>query len=132
MFKPLSGILNQPKMIPLRYCPITIELELVNNMTDVVIATPFQPEPDTPAEAAASPEFLESSCSMLWEIINVQAKCDVLTLDNSLDNSYAEHLLSGKSLPISYNTYFTNAKSIVWHRWPTKSEIERHAGTVSF
>jgi hypothetical protein len=31
MFKPLSGLFNQPKMIPLRYCPITIELELCTN-----------------------------------------------------------------------------------------------------
>jgi hypothetical protein len=35
----------------------------------------------------------------------VQVKVDVCTLDNALDNSYAQHLLSGKSLPISYNTF---------------------------
>ena len=29
-FSLLSGILNQGEMLPLKYCPITIELELVN------------------------------------------------------------------------------------------------------
>ena len=36
MFKPLIGIVNQEKLIPLRYCPIQIELELVNNGADAV------------------------------------------------------------------------------------------------
>ena len=34
-------------------------------------------------------------------------------LDNSLDNSYAEHLLSGKNLPINYNTYVSQMQSIL-------------------
>ncbi len=34
-------------------------------------------------------------------------------LDNALDNSYAEHLLSGKALPINYNTYISQFHSIV-------------------
>ena len=31
IFKPLFGLSNQDKLLPLRYCPIQIELELVNN-----------------------------------------------------------------------------------------------------
>ena len=37
-----------------------------------------------------------------WTISDIQCKCDLLTLDNSLDNKYASHLLSGKSLPINF------------------------------
>jgi hypothetical protein len=33
------------------------------------------------------------------------------TLDNAFDNSYAEWLLSGKSLPINYNTYVSQMQS---------------------
>jgi hypothetical protein len=33
-------------------------------------------------------------------------------LDNALDNSYAQHLLSGKSLPISYNTFVSQMQTI--------------------
>ena len=29
LFKPLSGLLNQPKYLPIRYCPLTIELDLL-------------------------------------------------------------------------------------------------------
>ena len=37
LFKPLSGLLNQNKMLPIRYAPITIELELVDSVTDPII-----------------------------------------------------------------------------------------------
>ena len=37
LFKPMLGILEQEKLIPLRYCPIQIELELVNNLLDAVV-----------------------------------------------------------------------------------------------
>ena len=33
------------------------------------------------------------------------------TLDNALDNSYAQRLLSGKSLPISYNTFVSQLQT---------------------
>ena len=38
----------------------------------------------------------------LWNSSDVQVECDILTLDNSLDNEYASHLLSGTSLPINF------------------------------
>jgi hypothetical protein len=46
-------------------------------------------------------------------INNVQAKMDVATLDNVLDNEYAQHVLSGKSLPINYNTYISQLQSVL-------------------
>ena len=36
LFKPILGILDQGKLIPLRYCPLQIELELVSNSPDCV------------------------------------------------------------------------------------------------
>ena len=36
MFKPMLGLLNLDKLLPLRYCPIQIELELVNSQADAV------------------------------------------------------------------------------------------------
>ena len=97
LFKPLSGLLNQPKYLPIRYCPITIELELVTNETDPIVG-----------HAGA---FTDENTSTNWQIENVQLKCDMCTLDNALDNSYAEHLLSGKALPINYNTYVSQLQS---------------------
>ena len=42
----------------------------------------------------------------------MQVKVDMCTLDNALDNSYAQHLLSGRSLPISYNTFVSQMQAI--------------------
>ena len=108
LFKPCSGLFNQPKMLPIRYMPITIELELVHDNTEPIVSatTTGQDSFDVSHTAAGN-------TSLLWQIQNVQVKCDVVTLDNQLDNSYAEHLLSGKALPINYQTYVSQKQSIL-------------------
>ena len=47
-----------------------------------------------------------------WHIFHSQLKCDLVTLDNGLENEYAFHLLSGKSLPISYDTHVTQYQTV--------------------
>ena len=95
-----SGLLNQPKMLPLKYMPLTIELELVNDANDVIV---------TPG---VNGTFDSSNTTSDWQIENVQLKCDLCNLDNSLQNNYDSHLLSGKSLPINFNTYITQSQAI--------------------
>ena len=100
-FKLCSGIFNQPKMLPLKYMgALTIELELVNDKNDPVI---------TPGVDAV---FTVANTSNDWQIENVQLKCDIVTLDNTLQNNYDSHLLSGKSLPINFNTYITQSQAV--------------------
>ena len=89
MFKPMLGLFNQEKLLPLRYCPLQIELELINYQADAVTL-----------ENAEG--FINGANR---DISGIQCKCDLLTLDNPLDNEYASHFLSGKSLPISFNTW---------------------------
>jgi hypothetical protein len=89
MFKPLLGMFNQEKLLPLRYMPMQLELELVNQQADAVIVGAY----DSRGHAEN------------WSISDIQCKCDLLTLDNSLDNEFASHLLSGKSLPINLSTW---------------------------
>ena len=72
--------------MPLRYCPIQIELELVNSFIDAIV-------------------IRGANDSALWDISDIQCKVDLLALDNGLDNEYASHLLSGKSLLISFATW---------------------------
>ena len=100
-FKLCSGILNQPKMLPLKYMPLTIELELVNDANDPIV---------TPGVDSV---FTTTNTSNNWQLENVQIKCDICNLDNSLQNNYDSHLLSGKSLPINFNTYITQSQAIV-------------------
>ena len=75
-FKPLSGLLNQPKYIPLSWCPITFELEVVTNALDAVIS-------------AGGIFDYNTNTSGVWTIKDVRIVCDVVTLDSALQNSYA-------------------------------------------
>eukprot|EP00972_Heterocapsa_arctica_P076899 11342996-Heterocapsa_arctica.AAC.1 len=38
LFKPLVGLFNQDKLLPIRHMPIQIELELVSNKLDAIAA----------------------------------------------------------------------------------------------
>ena len=103
LFRPLSGLLMQSKFIPIRYCPLTIELEVIDNLTDPIVSK-FYGTGDNDIKA--------DNTSLKWQIENVQLKCDLCTLDNALDNSFSQHLLDGKSMPISYNTYISQMLAV--------------------
>ena len=89
IFKPMFGLFNQEKLLPLRHMPIQIELELVNSGDDAVHVGAYQGQNNSANRSTN----------------DIQFKCDLLTLDNALDNEYASHLLSGKSLPINLSTW---------------------------
>jgi hypothetical protein len=110
MFKLLSGIFNQDKFLPVRYMPITIEMELTSLPQDPIV---YPLDIAGGNGTAPGPLFFTAgNTSNLWQIQDVQLKCDVCTLDNALDNEYAQHLLSGKSLPINYNTYVSQTQQM--------------------
>jgi hypothetical protein len=88
-FTPMSGLLSQEKYLPIRYSPLMLELELVSSADE--------------AFTGAAPAFTLS---------DVQLKADLVTLDNSLDNEYSQHLLEGKALPIHFST-FTTASQVI-------------------
>ena len=104
LFKPLSGILNQQKFLPLKWAPLTIELELVDDKNEPILSQFSMP--------TASDGFTAASTSTDWSINNVMVKVDVCTLDNALDNSYYTHLNEGKSLPLHYNTFISQMQTI--------------------
>jgi hypothetical protein len=56
--------------------------------------------------------FNDTNTSKAWQIQDVRIVCDVVTLDSALQNSYAEHVLSGKALPINYGTYISQFQTI--------------------
>ena len=103
MFKPLCGLFNQAKYLPLRYMPIELELELAD--WDAPIITVFTPDDDALG-------FTNANSSTSWMLQNCQVKCDLLSLDNSLDNSYVNHLLGGNTLKIVYDTYVSSLQTI--------------------
>ena len=98
-FKPLAGILQQAKYIPLRYCPLELELEL-NDTDQPIINSIYEP-------------FNNTNTSDFWRLENCMLKADLCTLDNALDNNYVAHLLGGKQLNIVYNTFISNIQTIL-------------------
>ena len=96
-FKPLCGLFMQTKYMPLRYCPLELELELAD-VTEPIISAPFGP-------------FTAANTSYIWKLENCMMKVDLF--DNALDNNYVTHLLAGKSLNIVYNTFISNIQTIL-------------------
>ena len=86
MFNPL----NQAKCLPSRYMPIELELELAD--WDAPIITDFSPVV-APVEDGPPEKLTSANTSTSWCIQNCPIKCDILSLDNSLDNSSVNHLL---------------------------------------
>jgi len=76
---------------------LVIEFELLTNQTDCIVSF-------VDGTGAAT-------SSTTWQITNINAVCDVVTLDSALQNSYAEHVLSGKALPVNFNSYITMLQS---------------------
>ena len=105
-FKIMSGLLNQPKLINIKFCPLIIEMELVGNYNDPLVT------PQIPATTDPANSFSTAHIGNVFEIIDAQLKLDCLLLDSQLNESYISHLLSGKSLPLTYSTWITQQSSI--------------------
>jgi hypothetical protein len=97
-FKPLFGLLNQPKYIPLMWSPLVFEFEVVNDAKEAIVGV--------------ANSFTSSNTSTAWQIQDVRIVCDLVTLDSALQNSYAEHVLSGKALPINYSSYISQFQTL--------------------
>ena len=82
LFKPLSGILNQRKYLPLRFMPITIALSLVDDPLDPIISifTSYEAGVAAPVNA-----FTNANTSTTWQIQNVQVKCAIVSPDRGLN-----------------------------------------------
>ena len=77
LFKPCSGLFNQPKMLPIRYMPITIELEIVHDNTEPVISVTTNGQNNFDITDGAG-----GNTSTSWQIQNVQVKVDTVTLED--------------------------------------------------
>ena len=99
-FKPLMGLLNQSKFLPLHYIQsLSLELELVDNASDPVVNN--------------TGAFGPLNNSLLWHMENVQVKCDMISLDSGVQESYHNVLMSSKEIPIHYNTLTSQFQTII-------------------
>ena len=78
--------------------PIELELELADN--------------EVPSTTEFDMVYTADTTSTSWRIENCQLKCDILSLDNSLDNSCVNHLLGGNTLTNAYDIYISSLQTI--------------------
>ena len=105
-FKPMLGLFNQFKYIPLKACPLVLELELVSNFSDCVVTVGGTRFPES-GNADSSLHTNEQ-----FSISNAFLQTDLVSLDNDLHNKYVAHLLDSKELPITYNTYICQSNQV--------------------
>jgi hypothetical protein len=111
LFPLMCGLFNQTKFLPLRYLQgLQIELEVVNNFNDCCIQ-----------QVAYNGAQLGPATSTDWLITQPMIKCDVITLDNQLDNEYTDHLMQGKTLPINFSSFVNQVQAIGGADRPTIS-----------
>ncbi len=103
-FRLLSGLLgvSNKKYLPMKHAPITIEVEIVNSATEVLLEAG-----DTTDEAITS-----SNTSFNWQLEDCQIKCDTVLLDSGLNENYTHQLLEGKSLHLEFETFIAQENSI--------------------
>ena len=76
---------------------IELELELADNDAPII--------PNYNSACSAD------TTSTSWKIHNCQTKCDILSLDNSLNNSCENHLFGGNILKTVYGTYISSLQT---------------------
>ena len=89
----LSPFLNQGKFIPLNMIPAVLELEV--------------------GEA----DYAFSGTGNTWQIFRPRLLADVLSVENSLQNSYAKLMLDGRSLPIPMHGIYSIKSAITNHTY---------------
>jgi len=102
----LSGLLQTHYMLPGRF-PITIELELVNNASQCCAAG------DWLFPGATAGTVVQQAYSQNFSLQNVRILCDVVTVDNAVQEELSRVLLSGGALPIHLTSYSTTMHNLL-------------------
>ena len=89
-----SGLLQTHYLLPGRF-PITIELELVNNPSQCLAA----------GDPYGSTGTTARTFSQSFSMQNVRILCDVVTVDNAVQEELSRVLLSGGALPMHFSSY---------------------------
>ena len=106
----LSGLLgvSNKKYLPLKTAPITIEVEIVSDAKEPLIS-----ESDATGDTTA---LTTDNTSTGWALQDCQIKCDTVLLDSGLNNSYVQHLIEGKALPLEFETYIAQENTILGNK----------------
>lgn len=98
LFRPCFGLFNQKRYLPLRWLPLQIDLELVNDATAPLYSD--------------DGNFINTARSIEWQIEDAQIKCDVIELDGGMTEQFTDHLQKNGFFQMSYTTYTSQVQSI--------------------
>lgn len=102
--KPALGLLMAKKHLPVRWC--TMELEWYLAAPDQAVV-----RPGPIAEPTGGFRHTDE-----YEISNVKVLCDLIHLDNSLENAFAELMLKDRALTFSMPIYVTQHTAVTGDR----------------
>ena len=80
--------------------PITVELSLVDDPLDPIVSN------------MNYVGFTSINASTTWSILNVQAKCDLVTLDSGLNESYSKVLEEGKKITLNCSAFISQYQTV--------------------
>ena len=106
-----AGLFATHYLLPGRF-PLTIELELVNNANQC--CAPSRLNPDG-AEPPSVP------CSQGFEMQNVRILCDVVSVDNAVNEELSRVLLAGGALPMHLSSYSSTMHDLLLTENPGQS-----------
>lgn len=124
-FTPLLGLINQPKFLPLKLMQgLVLEMEIAN--ADVpVITTAYNYYEKFPVTTILNVDdhndnvqghylvnALEAGQNCHWLLESPCVKADCVMLSPDLESQFTAHLLSGRSLPISFQSFATMKQAI--------------------
>ena len=109
-----SGLLQTHYLLPGRF-PLTIELELVNNASQCCAAGDWK-YPDGSGHYVA-----EQAYSQTFSMQNVRILCDVVTVDNAVQEELSRVLLSGGALPLHFSSYSSTMHNLQLTANPNQS-----------
>ena len=98
-----AGIFATHYLLPGRF-PLTIELELVNNANQCCAPNRYNPAGEDPAFAP---------CSQGFEMQNVRILCDVVSVDNAVNEELSRVLLAGGALPMHLSSYSSTMHNLL-------------------
>ena len=81
----MSGRLRQKSYLLIRFCPIGVELSLVDTMTDPIIDVSTAPHGVIAANVLP---FLLDSYIHRKEIVNAQTNSDIFTFDSGFEEEF--------------------------------------------
>ena len=102
--KPCCGFVQSGYYPPIRYCPLEFIFEICSDPQEPVI------NPATQGASQAADDnnglyFTTRNTTTSWKIQNCILRCELITVDNSVNNNVVSHLLKGGRLRMVYPAY---------------------------